>query len=119
MMNPKIKKLWIEALKSGEYGQGSGMLRPDKTRFCCLGVLCDLHQKSGFGYEWERDESNSINPYHYDDHISYLPPCVVTWAGLENDNPFVSVGDDRITVGNMNDSGASFEEIAAVVERYL
>jgi hypothetical protein len=38
MMDQKIKKKWIEALRSGEYEQTHGQLSHD-NKFCCLGVL--------------------------------------------------------------------------------
>lgn len=34
-------KLWIEALRSGEYKQGRGRLE-DRAGYCCLGVACKL-----------------------------------------------------------------------------
>lgn len=45
-MKPEIKAKWIEALRSGKYKQGTGVLRgkdlSGKTRHCCLGVLCEI-----------------------------------------------------------------------------
>ena len=46
-MDSELKKNWIEALRSGEYKQGTGRLRGyslnDNTEvFCCLGVLCEI-----------------------------------------------------------------------------
>ncbi len=54
-LRPDIKERWLEALRSGKYEQGKGMLRTgrwdeeyeefvydDEARFCCLGVLCDV-----------------------------------------------------------------------------
>lgn len=42
-MNPDIKALWLEALRSGLYRQGRGRLRRSRNNtFCCLGVLCDV-----------------------------------------------------------------------------
>ncbi len=40
-MDPEIKKLWIEALRSGEYEQCIGALH-DATGYCCIGVLREL-----------------------------------------------------------------------------
>lgn len=37
----QILDMWIEALESGRYPQGIGVLR-GKKGYCCLGVLCDL-----------------------------------------------------------------------------
>lgn len=45
-MNPKIKELWLNALKSGHYQQGVGRLHNHKGKMCCLGVLCDLYIKA-------------------------------------------------------------------------
>ena len=37
-------KLWVDALKSGNYKQGISYLNK-KNKFCCLGVLCDVVKK--------------------------------------------------------------------------
>lgn len=44
------RKLWVEALRSGEYEQTNGALRYE-DKFCCLGVACDLYRKHGSGPE--------------------------------------------------------------------
>lgn len=49
-MNQKIKKKWIEALRSGKYKQGKTLLR-SANKFCCLGVLCDII-KNEIGINW-------------------------------------------------------------------
>ena len=41
-MNPELKQKWLEALRSGKYKQGTGLLRSKENYFCCLGVLCDI-----------------------------------------------------------------------------
>jgi len=43
--NKKIMKRWIKALRSGKYKQTSGKLQ-DTDGFCCLGVACELFNKS-------------------------------------------------------------------------
>lgn len=40
-MDPVLKAQWVEALRSGTYGQCTGTLRRGDD-FCCLGVLADL-----------------------------------------------------------------------------
>ena len=44
-MKAKLKQKWIEALESGRYTQGIGMLRwaaeERQTEYCCLGVLAE------------------------------------------------------------------------------
>ncbi len=51
-MDQKIKKLWLEALRSGVYQQSTSALyyagsEIDHSGYCCLGVLCDV---TGNGY---------------------------------------------------------------------
>jgi hypothetical protein len=38
-MNPKLKARWVEALRSGDYKQGTKFLRTNEGAYCCLGVL--------------------------------------------------------------------------------
>ena len=58
MMNPEIKQRWVEALRSGKYEQGRGVLREfrdGKFHYCCLGVLCDLVAPDDWDREWHRN----------------------------------------------------------------
>ena len=40
-MDAKLKTLWLEALRSGQYPQTRGTLQ-DAHGYCCLGVLCKV-----------------------------------------------------------------------------
>lgn len=117
-MNQNIKQLWLKSLRSGEYQQTKHMLRDDESRnrFCCLGVLCDLHSKET-GVNWSRD---NIGHYSYGDSEATLPNMVVVWAGLLTFNPIVRSkyhADDILSA--VNDRGTSFEEIANIIEEQL
>lgn len=115
-MNERVKKLWIEALTSGEYSQATGALRRD-GKFCCLGVLCDLHRKD-VGGEWDVDYSDG---FFYDQNDSILPESVMAWADLPFRNPTI-VPDDRfseIGLADLNDKGTPFPEIAELIEQHL
>jgi len=125
-MNKRIKKLWIEAL--GEYEQGFGQLRKG-NKFCCLGVLCDLHAKE-LGRNWETAGVDGINEDSYLDHTLALPPMVFAWAGLDNDNPLIEAGDGPkgtdLSLAGYNDGekekgtkSRNFAEIATLIEEYL
>jgi hypothetical protein len=55
MMNPEIKAQWIAALRSGDYQQGRATLAKAYaeegkivTKYCCLGVLCDVLTRNNF-----------------------------------------------------------------------
>lgn len=101
-MKEKIKTLWAEALRSGEYDQGSGCLKKkDCTpKFCCLGVLTDLYCKDK-NVSWEEAtelarESDYRN-YNPTKATSYMPECVASWAGfLESE--LSDQGDDGLDV---------------------
>lgn len=102
-MNPEIKEKWINALLSGEYKQVNGMLRSG-DKYCCLGVLCDIHSKET-GTQWSKTESYMGSP-------DYLPYEVEKWAGLSN---FAGMYDDRESLAHDNDTGKSFAEIAEII----
>lgn len=114
-MNQEVKKLWVDALRSGEYQQGKGSLRND-NKYCCLGVLCDLAVSSGVC-----KCRSGIFPgnvlYRYDSEFDVLPDSVIDWAELESKNPAIRA--DALTLGDLNDSGRDFIFIADRIEKYL
>jgi hypothetical protein len=134
-VNPEIKKLWTEALESGEYPQGKNRLLMN-GKYCCLGVLCDLAIKAGVittGIYDTGDTGDDIRWFgvseRYDKSVADLPKAVVQWAGLNDTYPEVPkdiaerFGDitglgspdgsglftfprsDSISLGILNDSG--------------
>lgn len=113
-MKPKVKAQWVAALRSGDYTQTQGRLRRDGG-FCCLGVLCDLYrQETGKG-AW--DGGNLVwGGKTLGEAI--LGRVVCDWAGLTSSNPYIN-DDKNATLTGMNDHGASFKEIAAVIEAKL
>ena len=57
-MHEPIARRWVEALRSGEYGQTTHRLRDGEpgalgNGFCCLGVLCDLYAKEHPEAAWQ------------------------------------------------------------------
>lgn len=111
-MNKEIKEKWITALKSGEYKQGKGTLNANEE-FCCLGVLADLYLKEK-NREWE---IQSDGKHLIDGNSAYLSQECKLWAGLNDGNP-TPLGY-KLGVANLNDEGATFEEIAAIIEKGL
>lgn len=117
-MKPEIKALWIEALTSGEYRQGTGTLKTQGGSFCCLGVLCDLAEKAGVVTS-EEFQSNSTN-YGTAEEFStdcqesaVLPPSVREWSGLPSNDGLLS---SDASLASINDAGESFEAIAQIIE---
>lgn len=108
-MNPRVKKLWLKALRSGEYKQAIHRLRRDDT-FCCLGVLCNLH-----AYEHPDIAAAQKSKYLYMGEEVKLPPAVMEWAGLEEAIPIVNGRN----LAGLNDDNWPFKDIADLIERQL
>jgi hypothetical protein len=77
----QVYKMWLKALRSGEYKRTKGQLRKtnhsgEVTGFCCLGVLQDLATKDG-GDKWHCHRDSNTN-----------------WYGL---NPVGTVREDEAT----------------------
>lgn len=112
-MNAKIKTRWIKALRSGKYMQGQNLLHQTESgqkehRYCCLGVLCELAVKSNIippPRIWRSEPS----VYNYSGNTGALPFKVKYWSRLSE--------RDAVGLAGMNDSGASFKEIARYIER--
>ena len=111
-MKPEVKKLWVDALRSGAYDQATGELRT-KEGFCCLGVLCDISGQA----QW--------TGRMYAGGAQYLPLEVQEWAGLQESDPFVNIVDDdneptSTLLSELNDNlGWDFNRIANVIEEQL
>lgn len=142
-MKADIKQQWIDALRSGEYKQGSGDLHVIKLtgpedveeRFCCLGILSLMCKNAGAVTSNETERSGHQVAYGSTSEIAYLPQEVIDWAGLEyegrreytkskSEEPkgVLTIGTregryrDGVSLSVMNDTGHSFEEIAQVIE---
>jgi len=46
-VNKELKDAWVEALRSGKYPQGEGVLKSAEGEYCCLGVLGEVLVKAG------------------------------------------------------------------------
>lgn len=124
-MNEKIKTRWVAALRSGDYPQGTGLLRRvDATGtayHCCLGVLCELAVEAGVVERSESSFDGSRVTSYAGGSFKFPPREVVEWAGVLGDNPVVADADgDARTLVNLNDAEeAPFATIADWIERSL
>jgi len=120
-MNPEIKAKWIEALRSGRYGQCKESLHLEGDGFCCLGVLYDLMDPKG----WDKAENQpSGTGYQCAFHkfsVAVLPPDVIKWAGIDylRGDTVLIYPENSYTLAGLNDNGKTFSEIADVIEREL
>lgn len=116
-----LRERWIAALRSGQYIQGRHQLRKNDT-FCCLGVLCDLYDKSGWRLssypsekvQWRNDEMGFSRHAAYDGGTGLYgsdlpPPALLRLVGIsrENANALIRANDNL---------KLSFKEIADIIE---
>lgn len=112
-MNPKVKRAWVAALRSGKYKQGKYFLRRPDNAFCCLGVLCNLHAEAH-----PHLAARETNPQRYIGQMAFPPREVLNWAGLKR-NQLVRIGGVRGTLDSHNDQGRRFQTIAKAIEEQL
>lgn len=121
-MDPEAKRLWVEALRSGEYKQGVGALNRGDS-YCCLGVLCEVAIKAGLPVQVTRGggcESKACQSCPekkwYDKKAGRLPDSVVKWAGLVDADPYVAGRD--LSAWN-DEERAPFGKIADLIDEHL
>lgn len=125
-MNKNIKKQWLKALRSGEYTRGVGQLRDKDNKFCCLGVLCNLHAQAHPEIAAEQTDTDS-----YLGASGLLPIAVAEWAEFKLSDIKLSGGTNGIlcdikthpegdTLSGLNDNWSSnFEKVADAIEAFL
>ena len=118
---------WINALRSGDYEQGNNRLRTLDNKFCCLGVLCTLMpgkwHDDQFVYKEERaaytlpdtlanelDIPCSGYNYSQEELEGYFDDSVIVSAISDSDM------EEGISLAALNDAGATFEQIANLLE---
>lgn len=132
-MKTEVKRRWIEALRSGEYGQVKATLAVinedgSPIGYCCLGVLCDL-----VGEEAGAPSTIENGRIKWGMAADMPPPSIREYAGLPEfstyDYSFSLDYDPRDTdpydargyrVGlflpELNDEGFTFDQIADIIE---
>lgn len=111
-MNPRIKKLWVDALRSGEYNQCTGVLKStvQPNSFCCLGVLCDVYGKNVLKKKSKWIEGGF--PFKGKINTTFLNESLLERVGISK--------KCQQTFIRMNDSiGSSFEDIARFIVKNL
>jgi len=122
-MNKVVKRLWIEALRSGNYEQGPFALErgaADALRHCCLGVLCRVAINSGIDLPVSRElQDDAYTAFGDSGNTSVLPSEVIDWAGLDRADPSVDAGDGLRALSYLNDQGTPFAKIADLIDKSL
>ena len=116
-MNPEIKKLWVEALKSGKYKQGARKLKKEirknsqwETKHCCLGVLCEILEPLGFKIINPNEEYNE-RIFEHKEEPNYPAKEICNKAEISKNQAKELAG--------MNDCDLTFEQIANYIEENL
>ncbi len=137
-MLPEIRKMWTNALRSGEYTQGyTALARTDDnnrvTGHCCLGVLCDLHSKTENGGQWQNGPIDgcdkryvAINPVSglEGNDASMPPPAVEIWAEQDDKGWTIPTltdrNGDKVELAEINDTEEfSFNQIADLIDYFM
>ncbi len=116
MKQKKLRKLWVEALRSGDYRQGDGVLEyrfsDEAISNCCLGVLCHVAKKEGLV------DSLKVSPF-----TGYLVGCSLSenYPDIKEAVGLSLEGEDALI--NMNDGleefmgdAKGFDVIASEIE---
>ena len=109
---------WIKDLRSGVYAQIRGNLHAAGGGYCCLGVGCETYKRCGGRLSEGLLAGEFVS---YDGFVALLPPNIGEWLGLNDtvgdpEGLAGEFGDGRSLV-SLNDSGASFAEIADLIEQ--
>lgn len=116
-IKPRVKKLLVDALRSGQYARTKNFLCLEKRhgkscKFCVLGVLCQLYVESHSRSGWVQGD-RLMGP---DDSLSImgddvnLPATVEHWAGMRHNHARLMM--------RMNDSlNLEFSAIADAIEQ--
>lgn len=133
-MNKDRIKLWVDALRSGDYKQTTETLA-NNHGYCCLGVACEVFNKHNPGIleitEKPKKEVHTISNCEkvklYDGNHDILPSIVSNWFGF-NDfshlNPLITfkLGNailrKTINLSELNDQyKLDFNRIADIIEK--
>jgi hypothetical protein len=114
-MNENVKK-WVKALRSGDYRQAKEALHVSGAGFCCLGVACDLYMKENPEWKWQKGGRCMFFSDGVESVQGTLPQDVQEWLDLRSDDGTYMDGTRFISLAEMNDNGATFDEIADIIE---
>lgn len=104
-MDAIAKRKWVEALRSGIYGQGKcGLKLSGYNSYCCMGVLCEVQ-----GVPHEKDKLTQWDRFVFGKMSSNTGSVPTGYLGLTSEEIGLCVA--------MNDHQyKSFDEIADYIE---
>lgn len=130
-MNQEVKKLWVDALRSGEFQQTTCSLARTSIVngarcYCALGVLCEVYRRvnpDGLNIDWTY-HVHSIDSGHwsFDGEVEGLPESVMKWAEEPRLNNAILVLEhgNHAFIATLNDDFEySFSHIADMIDAQL
>lgn len=109
-LDPETKAVWLEDLLSGDFKQGTGMLRAvihGETRYCCLGILGEIEHPDWAGLVDNVNDAGGGT-------LSMLPLASV--GTLPSHLACGLTRPAQMRLAEMNDAGYTFEQIAHLIE---
>lgn len=103
---PELKAKWLEALRSGQHKQAKGELFRDKG-YCCLGVLSLVQGRLTYVGDRARDGDANGSAIELD------PTNPVAFVG---EHGVIDTDSAKRGLASLNDHGATFAELADVIE---
>jgi hypothetical protein len=123
-LKPQVKQRWLQALRSGKIKQARGKLRREDDSMCCLGVLCNLHAESHPKIAAKQTEKTSYMGNSDLPSVEVLKWAFKNWnSGFDDEAVFIHSTAGGFgysgTLAEKNDNGASFKQIANIIEKHL
>lgn len=116
-------RLWVDALRSGDFKQGQNVLRANR-KYCCLGVACEQYHNE-VGGQWT-DQPELGRQTFTAKHAAYaatfdLPTEVAEWllGNKDDTDPYLidETGETHLASRLNDDKGYTFAQIADAIER--
>ena len=130
-MKQEIAQQWTQALRSGQYEQGTGYLNLKNKYFCCLGVLCETllpnHPEIEKGLmDVETTTNHRLTVTSYNGNFQFLGHSIRQLIGAQAapsrsspDYDAEKANKQQLTLlVEMNDQGKSFAEIANYIDAH-
>lgn len=131
-MNPSVKKLWLAALRSGEYKQICGRMRVLKSAtsqvrtlhgegHCCLGVLTELAKKEGVVSKFSINHTGQKLVSKIQQWAGISPAMVTKCITLNDGSHAISTSVPRgqYYLPKYRKDNKTFAQIADYIEREL
>jgi hypothetical protein len=116
---PETKARWLHALRHDDYRQAREMLRAygedGRPSYCCLGVLVETLEPGRLNNEYDKDFLDECIRGNEEFIVDHGLQALGTSRAL----PDGVLTDVESILVKMNDSGASFDEIADYIEENL